>query len=506
AFGRVQQLNYSFYFSDQPLREGLQEYSYNLGALRRDYGVESNHYGPVALSLFHRYGLSEAITLGWRADGMRDFYNTGPLATFVLGSAGVLNLALAASSFNNQRGTAGMASYSYQANNWSLGASLRRDRGNFATLGDPPTITNRNYEGSVVASYYSQRYGSISLGHSALLTRSVSSTSLAQPSGSSLLENRRVTTLSYGVPLISGRVSLQASLSHTKDSTSRNEAFMGLIFFLDKDYSLGASYTGNREDQTSSLQLTKNQPVGEGLGYRLSTDRASVGNSLNSRLDSQLQYNAPAAILRGEFGQRRDKGQTSTDYSVSVAGGLAYVDGQFAWGRPVTESFGIVKVGDLAGVAVMVNGQPIGKTDAQGKIFIPTLAPYFDNDISITPESVPIEYLIPSTVKSVSPSFRSGTVIDFGVVKIQAFTGKLKSRKDNITKAVEFQEIKFSTEGKLQTFPTGRGGEFYIENIKPGSYAATILVEGKPCIFDLLIPSSGETFVDLGELVCQLRP
>ena len=48
SFGRVQQLNYSFYFSDQPSRAGLHEYSYNLGAFRRGFGIESNHYGPGA--------------------------------------------------------------------------------------------------------------------------------------------------------------------------------------------------------------------------------------------------------------------------------------------------------------------------------------------------------------------------------------------------------------------------------------------------------------------------
>ena len=175
-------------------------------------------------------------------------------------------------------------------------------------------------------------------------------------------------------------------------------------------------------------------------------------------------------------------------------------------GRPVTESFGIVKVGDLPGVAVAVNGQPIGKTNAQGKVFVPTLTPYFDNDVSIAPESVPIEYSIPAAVKKVSPSLRSGVVIDFGVTKIQAFTGKLKSQQAGATKAVEFQEISFSAEGKMQTMQTGRGGEFYIENLKPGTYPTTVLIEGKPCLFELTIPPSDETFVELGELVCRPRP
>lgn len=506
AFGRVQELNYSFYFSDQPLQQGLHEYSYNLGALRREFGSKSNDYGPAAFSAFHRYGVSDAVTLGLRAEGTKSFYNIGPTASVVLGSAGVLNAALATSSISGRSGAAGTVTYNYQSRRWSVGMSFRRDWGQYASLGDPPTITNRDHEASLAGSYYLQRYGSVSLGYSVQTTRAqmlATTPSATQPFNIAPLGNRRVTSLNYNVPLISGRASLQASLSHINDGGSRNEAFVGLIYFLDRNYSLAANFRGDRSNQTELLQLTKNQPVGEGLGYVLSADRATSTSIGSSQLNSRVQYNAPAAVLQGEFGRHRDIGQTSSNYRVSMAGGIALVDGQLALGRPVTESFGIVKVGEIPGVAVAVNGQPIGRTNASGRIFIPTLAPYFDNDISIAPESVPIEYSIPSTVKRVSPSLRSGAVVDFGVTRIQAFTGHLKFKQDGLTNAVELQEISVSAEGRKLTLQTGRGGEFYIENLKPGSYAATAAAAGKPCLFELVIPRSDETFVDLGEFVCE---
>jgi len=509
AFGRVQQLNYSFYFSDQPLRQGLQEYSYNLGALRRDYGVASNHYGPLAFSMFHRYGLSDAVTLGLRAEGKRAVFNAVPTATVVLGSAGVVNMALAGSSLEGRRGAAGSASYNYQARSWSLGLSLRRDWGDYAALGDPPTISNRKYEGSLAASYYLPGLGSVSLSHSALLTRAgmvASAATPTQPFNVLPLDNRRITALSYSVPLVSGRVALTASLSHTTGKEKSSEAFVGLNFFLDRDYSAAASYRGGKDGRTEAVQFTRNQPIGEGMGYLLAADRATSATTSSTQFNSRIQYNAPAAILRAELDRRQESGQIANNYRVSVAGGLAYVAGEVALGRPVTGSFGIVKVGELPDVAVAVNGQPIGKTNSQGKVFVPTLTPYFDNDVSIAPESVPIEYSIPATLKKVSPNLRSGALIDFAVTKIQAFTGKLKSRQAGAMTAVEFQEISFSAGGKIQKMQTGRGGEFYIENLKPGSYAATVLVEGKLCLFDLIIPQSDETFVELGELVCQSRP
>jgi outer membrane usher protein FimD/PapC len=354
-----------------------------------------------------------------------------------------------------------------------------------------------------------QKMGSLSLSHSVLAVRPAllaSAGASTQPFSISPQQARRMTSLSYFVPLVSGRASLQASLSRTVDSTSHNEAYVGLIYFFDKDYSVAANLRSDRGDRgntTGSVQLTKNQPIGEGLGYLISADRTTSEATTNSRLNSRFQYNAPAATLRGEVGRYQNGGQNSDSYQLSVAGGVAYVDGQLGLGRPITQSFGIVKVGELPGVAVSVNGQLIGKTDARGQVFIPTLAPYFDNDVSIAPETVPIEYSIPATVKKISPSLRSGAVIDFAVTRVQAFTGKLQYLQDGTVKPVEFQEISFSAGGKTVTLQTGRGGEYYLENIKPGNYPATVEVEGKPCRFELKIPKSDETFVELGEATCR---
>jgi outer membrane usher protein len=511
AFGRVQQLNYSFYFSDQPLRRGLHEYSYNLGAMRRSYGSESNRYGPAAFSMFHRYGLSEGFTLGVRAEGTKDLLNAGPLATVVLGSAGVVSLAAAASSIAGQRGAAGLASYTYQSKNWAIGASLRRDWKRYAGLSDFISVSNRKHEGSVSGSYYMGQAGTVSLSHSFLAIQdgfSASSPTPAQPFAVSLLEKRRISALNYSVPLLSGRAVLTASLSHIKDHTrgSRNEGFLGINIFVDKDYSVAASYRGDRDFKTEYLEFNRRQPVAEGLGYTINADRSSNADKDDGRLRANFQYNAPAAILRAEFTRDRHQQGTSDEYRAFVAGGVGYVDGTLSMGRPITGSFGVVKIGEMRGVAVLVNSERIGETDVDGKLFLPSLSAYVDNEVSIAPETVPIEYSISSISQKISPSYRSGTVINFPLTKLQAFTGKLKTSRHEGTKSVEFAEISLSLGSLSRLLQTGRGGEFYIENLKPGTYAATVRVEGKPCLFDIVIPTSDETFVELGDVMCRFSP
>lgn len=511
SFGRVQQLSYSFYFSDQPLRQGLHEYSYNAGAIRRRYGADSNRYGPAALSMFHRYGVSDAVTLGVRAEATRDLFNAGPLATFVLGNAGIASVAAAASRIAGHQGGSALASYNYQTKSWSVGASVRRDWREYASLGDPPTVTNRKLEGNVSASYYLPQRGTVSLSHSFLSTRNEVVTSVAtaaRPFNVLALDSSHVTALSYSAPLISGRATFSATVSHIKDKVlSRNEAFFGVIVFFDKDYSVAANYRRDHNSNAESVQFTKNQPIGEGWGFVLSGNRDSQGNGHSTQSRSNIQYNAPLAIVRADLGRTQDpSGRASNDYRVSIAGGAAYVQETVALGRPIVDSFGIVKVGELPGVAVLVNGQPIGNTNGQGRLFVPTLTPHIDNEVSIDPGSVPIEYSIATTRKTVAPFFHSGAVVEFPVSKLQAFSGKLKFDHGGVIGPLEFHEVDITVEGRNQPFQTGRGGEFYLENLKAGTYRATAQIDGQACVSEIVISKSDEMLVELGDVMCRPAP
>jgi outer membrane usher protein len=49
----------------------------------------------------------------------------------------------------------------------------------------------------------------------------------------------------------------------------------------------------------------------------------------------------------------------------------------------------------------------------------------------------------------------------------------------------------------------GRDGEFYVENISPGTYPATISYRGEECNFDLVVPASDQMFIDVGEVTCE---
>jgi outer membrane usher protein FimD/PapC len=209
-------------------------------------------------------------------------------------------------------------------------------------------------------------------------------------------------------------------------------------------------------------------------------------------------------MLRADVGSFKDShDRTSSDYRLSVAGGLGYAAGTLGFGRPITDSFGIVKVGEVAGVAVTLNAQPMGTTNDQGVVFLPALPSYSDSEVALVNDTVPIEYSLAALTKKISPSLRSGALIDFGVVRVQALTGRLKYPPGVAGKSLDLRDVTLMVDEKATRYRTGRAGEFYLENLSPGTYAGTVELEGAPCRFGLVVPKSHEVFVDLGDVICR---
>ena len=117
--------------------------------------------------------------------------------------------------------------------------------------------------------------------------------------------------------------------------------------------------------------------------------------------------------------------------------------------------------------------------------------------------------------------------------KIQPVTGTLAIRLNGELKPLEFYEAEVQVDGKKVAFPTGAGGEFYIdisqsdefkkrtssmENscssiandtsafLKPGRYQASVQYEGKRHSFVLTIPESTDPIIDLGQVVFDATP
>jgi outer membrane usher protein len=89
------------------------------------------------------------------------------------------------------------------------------------------------------------------------------------------------------------------------------------------------------------------------------------------------------------------------------------------------------------------------------------------------------------------------------VKRFQAVTGTLGLRRDGEWKPAEYVEVRLPAKGKEIAFPTGKGGEFYVEDLGPGTHPASVEQEGKRCLFEMTVPATDDTIVDLGRLTCE---
>ena len=60
--GREQVITQPFFTSSRLLKQGLQSYSYELGFVRRNFGIDSNNYGRLMAVGTHRLGFTEKFT------------------------------------------------------------------------------------------------------------------------------------------------------------------------------------------------------------------------------------------------------------------------------------------------------------------------------------------------------------------------------------------------------------------------------------------------------------
>ncbi len=537
-FGNVQKIDSLAYFSTQMLREGLQEYSYNVGVLRDNYGVDSDQYGKPAFSMFHRFGVTNNFNFGVRAEGADGVYNGGLSTSFLNPWTGQLILSLAGSSASgNNAGGAVSVQQSYQLGSFSTNVLLRGYSRDYSTVGTSLLVDATQYEMNLGMGLLVKPLGSFSINYSENEMFSGLDTRVISANYSRVLNT---------ITSLFATASATHTSSNTTDSTINSTPngtnysfFVGLNFNLGKDIHGSTQVSGGSGDvNTETMQVQKDAPLGEGVGYRATFNRSETATGTTTSFDPYVQYNARYGIYSVDATIQNSAGTTSELYNLSAAGSLVYADGFYGLSRPVSDSFGIVMVGDVSGATILTNGQEIGKTDSSGTMVVPTLTSYSQNTITLDTKNIPIDYSISDINRILSPSLWSGSCISFDVQHVRSLTGTLVVQKEGKKTPLEYVEISVKAGEKILTYPTGKGGEFYIENIlpkdrkegiadqkenatdnlscraiaeqrksggnaiKPGKYSASVEFDGGKCEFTIVFPDTKEPITDLGEIQC----
>jgi outer membrane usher protein len=95
--GREQVITQPFYATSRLLKQGLHDYSYELGFARNNYGTDSNNYGRLLAVGTHRLGLTEQLTGEAHGEFLSNQQTVGIGGVMMLPAAGVLSGSFAAS-------------------------------------------------------------------------------------------------------------------------------------------------------------------------------------------------------------------------------------------------------------------------------------------------------------------------------------------------------------------------------------------------------------------------
>ena len=499
AFGRETRTSTTDYFVNNLLKPGEHDYSYTLGALRLGDLANTNdvgRYGKAAILLAHRYGWNDRLTAGGRFEAGLDFVSFGPNVTHATDwGEWTLDVGL---SWAGQPGAAAATSYSYSMGRINTGFTAQAQTSAYATASQPPAINRTLLSVGPFVSY--QLTSNWSLGLSA---QHAQDRDKGSSNGINLLSGVQFSN-SFGA-LFFGNYALE----HGKpDAWS---ASLSLYWLFDSGYAANSTLKHGSGGSSGTVSVAKSLPIGDGYGFRVSGNTtkpatatsdqaASPGTSLITLGEGEFQYHGRFGYLTGNA---RGGDTIPPSYHLGYAGGMALVDRHLYYGRPITESFGAVLVPELKDVHVLVNNQPMGITDSNGRIMLPQLLPYYGNQVRILSEDLPVDRALDSPLKLAVPALHAGALVEFQAEKIFAINGWIKPQIPDVPEYFGPGVLTLTVNGAPAEGVMGRDGQFYLESLPVGQYNVLVEAEHFRCKATITVPETTESFVTLGEVPCQ---
>jgi len=503
-YGRLEIYRYPFYFSDTMLKEGIREFNYSIGFMRKNYSIDSNNYTNLGFLIFERYGVNNFLNLGGRLEGVpvSEFYNLNLETAFLLNNYGILSIIPSFSIKNNLYGSSIMSSYNYQFKNFALRTSGFISSDKYSSYYKPTSEqVQKSFNAGV--SYFIEKLGNFSIDFS-----------------HNKFKNFEKNLFNFGYSKsIKGNMNIFANFSKKYEQKDITEFFVGISIYPKKEYTLSLRYEDIESSNIETLQLSKSAPISEGYGYRVTVEREKIKQTYNS-INPYFQYRTNFGVSEFDINLKNGPDKTLEIYRISHAGAIAFIGNNLGFTRPINDSFALIKTADLEGVTVNLNGQNMGKTNKKGYLFISDLSSYYDNTLTINDKDIPFEYDILTKDFVVSPWYKSGFCLEFPIKKVFRYSGKLLGIINDKIIPLEYYIIHFEqkdsreveknncirlSEKELPTsITTGKNGEFYIEDLKPGIYRSFIIYDGNPIEFEITLPETPGFITELGDIKIEL--
>lgn len=479
ALGRQVATTIPFYVTSALLRQGLSDYSFSGGMIRRQYGLRNFDYGEGAGSASYRFGLTDDLTVETHAEGAGSLALAGIGSVARLGNLGVLNTAYSQSRARDDEGGQLSAGYQYTQRRFNLGLQhIRRGRG----FNDLSSYDSRYYQ---LSRESSQLTGSLQMGAFGSLGSGYFDIKAADGTRTRLLN------LSWTQSLVAGS---SLYLSANRELGGGNWSSMAqLVMPLGH---LGGSVSAS---------------VQQGADHRLS-QRVNYGRSIPSeggwgwdlgygRGDDADDYHQASATWRGRAVQLGGGVYGSQgDYSRwgEARGSLVWLDGQLFAANQVRDAFVLVSTDGQAGVPVRYENQLVGETDAHGHLLVPWATAYYAGKYEIDPLGLAANIDTPIVEQRAAVRAGSGYVLRFPMGRVVAASISLVDSQG--------EPLPVGAVARLDrggSAYVGWDGLTYLEGLEDDNRLTVILPEGGQCATRFAIDPQADRIAQIGPLTCR---
>jgi outer membrane usher protein len=475
--GREMVITQPFFTSASLLAKGLNDWSAEAGALRRDLGQASSNYGPDFVAGTWRRGLNDNQTLELRGEATPQARSAG-IGLITAMPAGTLGRAAWVGSRDDlsNAGSQWLLGIERQWATAYLNLQAQAASRTFRELGFTDKDLPARRQFAFTASQTTATMGSFG----------IAAAVLSSWDGPGV----RTVSLNYSLPI--GQAStLAANASRAYGAAGTGTSF-GLTLHIPLDRNRQVTTVvqsqGGRVDAYAAAAQTAG--IDSDIGWRV-----LGGHQANqAHAEGGLYYQGRNGNLYADMSS--SPGQTSI--RTGAAGGFVVAAGDYFVTRRVEQSYAVVEVKDMDDVAVGIGTNMLTRTNAHGMALVPNLGANAPNQIRLNPQDLPVSAEIESIETIVVPAWRSAVKADFPVRSGRAALLRIEFDDGLVAPAGAVIRVR----GQKDEFIVARRGESYVTGLETKN-KLELEWNGQRCGLEAVLPPLDKNNIArVGPLLC----
>jgi len=471
--GRQQLISLDYFFDPLDLPEGESEYVFSVGLLAENLTFEPDYSNDVGLVGMYRKALSDSLILGGAVQ-ISERVQVAALSSSVVPQVfpGAFDIELGASTGDAGTGYAVRANYRFQAR--PSGSRPRQfavnfdyQSANFRTISDVLPIS---FDLLSIGATYSQ-----GLNEDTYINVGGAYTMTGGPA------RDRATTFADVFYRLNERTRIIGGIEYgtSTNGVKSYGARVGISVALGGSLRASADYRSRNQFFRANLSKGSDETVGS-FGFDVGLTDSDGQSSVDTTVDytgNRFEARVIALTEGRNFGDLTDR----QDVRLQVGTSIAFADGAFGVGRPIGDSYAVVKSHPAIEGAEIITGQSLSQNryDARsgllGAAVQNDLTSYVRQDVQYDLAGFDLGVDIGDGTSRVEPPYRSGYSIQVGSQYYISATGFLMQNGKPVTLAVGTVTNSSDDEFTPIRFFTNSAGRFAVIGLAPNQqYEVTI--------------------------------